>query len=424
MTADEVREVLEEELGGPFTETTWNRLYNNDVEYFLKHESPEEWQILKGQAEDLFKYEKKLKEELASGASTEPGTRKRRQGQRRSRQNQEAEEVHWFPELSREEMLRAEVYGEYLAKVAAADYYVARFRKRVLGERTATLTPDQAHSLIRLPAAQALPTNFFRGMRIPIGDHDAAFLEHESGWDEEESVGEHAIIRVRWFENPEGIEWRVRSAVTEGEDLAWLEFRNEEGKDDFMAVRQDSVLGELQRLASRLTERFPWPEDQATWFILTGEPPRVPPVEVRYTSRPAQVHLEPSGDPERFAYGEVTISAAPWVSEKIVAEAYYNLQSRILPGDENRPLEWRRLELLRFVLERENPIELTRARRRRIGKELVEAWDKEKAHWAYGKYDQPTSAFWDAFNDAESQVMYPSWTHPRKVSHMGEDGSS
>lgn len=102
-------------------------------------------------------------------------------------------------------------------------------------------------------------------MLIPVGDHDAAFLDHELGLDEEEeSVGEYAIIRLRWSENPEGIEWRVRSAVTEGEDLAWLEFRNEEGEDDYMAVRQDSVLGELQQLASSLTERFPWGEAQAT----------------------------------------------------------------------------------------------------------------------------------------------------------------
>ena len=70
------------------------------------------------------------------------------------------------------------------------------------------------------------------------------------------------------------------------------------------------------------------------------------------------MHLEPLGDTERFAYGEVTISAAPWVSENIVAEAYYNLQSRILPGEQNRALEWRRLELLRFVIQRENPVEL------------------------------------------------------------------
>ena len=425
MTAEEVRQLLEKELGGPFTVTTWKRFYKNDVEYFLEHQSPEEWQSLKDVAEDLFEYENELQQELASGGGGERTPRKRRQRQRKSRKNQEAVEEHWFPELSDEEMLRVEVYGEYLAKVAAADLYVARYRKRVLGERTATLTPDQAHSLIRSPAAQVLPTSIFRGMRIPVGDHDAAFLDHEPGLDEaEESVGEYAIIRVWWTENPEGMEQRVQSAVTEGEDLTWLEFRNEEGEDAFMAVRQDSVLGELQRLASSLTERFPWPEAQATWFVLTGEPPLVPPVKVRYTSRPAQVYLEPSGDPERFEYGEVTISAAPWVSEKIVADAYFNLQQRILPGDENRPLGQRRLELLRFVIQSENPVELTQARRGRIGKELVESWDRKNPNWAYGQYKQPTSAFWDAFNDVEELVLHPSWTHPRKVSQSGEAESS
>jgi hypothetical protein len=424
MTAEEVRELLEKELGGHFTETTWKRLYKNDVKYYLGHQNRKEWQSLKFVAQDLFEYEKQLRQELASGGGGQPTPRKRRQRQRKSRQNQEVEEEHWFPELSSEEMLRAEVYGEYLAKVAAADYHVARYRKSVLGERTATLTPDQANSLIRSPAAQAFPTNFFRRMRIPAGNHNAAFLEHESDLDERESVGDYGIIRVRWSENPEGIERKVLSAVTEGEDLTWLDFKNEKGEDDFMAVRQDSVLGELQRLASRLTEQFPWREAQATWFILTGEPPLVPPVKARYTLRPVRVHSEPSDDTERFEYGEVTISAAPWVSEQIVAEAFFNLQQRILPSKQNRPLEQPRLELLRFILKRENPIELTRARKRRIGKELVEAWDKKKPNWSYGQYAQPTSAFWEAFNDAESQVMYPSWTHPRKFRQTGADEST
>jgi hypothetical protein len=250
-------------------------------------------------------------------------------------------------------------------------------------------------------------------------------FEHEPGLDEEEeSVGEYAIIRLRWSENPEGIEWRVRSAVTEGEDLAWLDFKNEEGEDDFMAVRQDSVLGELQQLASSLIERFPWGETQTTWFILTGEPPLVPPVKVRYTSRPVHVHLKSSDNTERFTYGEVTISAAPWVSEDIVADAYFNLQRRILPGEQNRPLERRRIELLRFVLQRENPLELTKTRRGQIGKELVKEWDRKNPNWAYGNKALPTSTFWDAFNDIEELVLQPSWTHPRKVSQSGEAESS
>ena len=90
--------------------------------------------------------------------------------------------------------------------------------------------------------------------------------------DEGDSAVDDASIRVRWTENPEGIEQRVPLAASEGKDLIWLDFRNERGEDDYMAVRQDSALGELQRLASRLAEQFPWREVQATWFILTGEP--------------------------------------------------------------------------------------------------------------------------------------------------------
>ena len=176
-----------------------------------------------------------------------------------------------------------------------------------------------------------------------------------------------------------------------------------------------TLLGELQQLASRLAEQFPWREAQATAFILSGAPPLVPPVTVRYTRRSVRVHLEPSDDTERFTYGEVIISAAPWVSEKLVAEAYYNIQSRILRSGQNRPLERRRLELLRFVIQRENPVRLTRATRRRIGKELVEAWDRKFPNWAYGNNPQPTSAYWEAYNDAERQLLHPSWAHPRKV---------
>jgi len=420
MTANEVREVLETELGGPFTETTWKRFYKDDVEYFLEHQSPEAWQSLKEVAEDLFAYEKELIKELASGVVTERGARRRRLGQRKSGKKGAAEE-HWFPDLSPETKLRAEVYGEYLAKVAAADYFVARYREEVFSERTTTLTSEQAHSLVRSSAAQALPLSFFHEMRIPVGDHHVEVLHYEPDVIEDDSVRDYATIRVRWSENRDGIEKRMVSDAIRDKDLAWLEFRNEEGEDDYMAVRQDSVLGELQRLATSLTERFPWREAQATWFILTGDPPLVSPAKAAYTLRPAEVHLGRFGDTRTFEHAEVSISAVPWVPEKIVAEAFFNLQSRILPGEQNRQLGRRGLEVLRFVIQKENPIELTQARRRRIGKELVEAWNRKYPHWSYDKYKQPTSVFWDAYNDAEESVLQPSWTHPRKVSEVRID---
>jgi hypothetical protein len=197
MGAGEVRTELEEELGGPFAEATWQRLYDDEVKPFLDNQQSVTWQDVKHRAEDLFEYEKELRQELASDDSTEAIAKRRRLGQRKPRQDQETAEEHWFPQLSRETELRAEVYGEYLAKVAADDLYVARYRKRVFGEPTATLTPSQAYSLIRSAAAQTLPPGFFRRMRIPVGDHNAELLDYEFDVGEGESVKDYATIHVR-----------------------------------------------------------------------------------------------------------------------------------------------------------------------------------------------------------------------------------
>jgi hypothetical protein len=228
---------------------------------------------------------------------------------------------------------------------------------------------------------------------------------------------------VRWTENQEGILKRVRSSMGASAYHSWLEFRNEYGEDDSILVQRSSVLGELQRVANRLAEQFPWREDQAAWFTLTGAPPLVSPIKIWYKWHPARVH-HPSGDTTRFTYGEVTISVVPWVPETSVSEAYFNLQRRILQVQQNQRLERPGLELLRFVLQQEDPLSLDRARRRKVGKKLVEPWDRKYPHWAYGEDTRPTDAFWEAYRDAERQVMHPVWTHPRKLRQPDADEST
>jgi hypothetical protein len=100
MTADEVRAELEEELGGSFAEATWKRLYNDEVKWFLEDQRSETWRDVKERAEDLFEYEKELRQELASDASMEARSKLRRLGQRKNRQDQETAEEHWFPQLT------------------------------------------------------------------------------------------------------------------------------------------------------------------------------------------------------------------------------------------------------------------------------------------------------------------------------------
>jgi hypothetical protein len=100
MTADEVRERLEKELGGTFAEATWKRLSRDNVREYLERQNRTEWESLKEVASDLFEYEKELKQELASGGGSERTPRKRRQRQRKAPKNQEAVEEHWSPSLA------------------------------------------------------------------------------------------------------------------------------------------------------------------------------------------------------------------------------------------------------------------------------------------------------------------------------------
>jgi hypothetical protein len=311
-------------------------------------------------------------------------------------------------------LLRAEVYEEYLAKVAGADYYVTRYRKKVLGESLTTVTRRQAYRLIRSSAAQALPPSFFRRMQIPVRGHDSELLAYESDVQDAGVTRDCATVRVTWAENVQGVDMRVMSESNESKYPTLLTFQNEQGHAESIYVWRGSVLGELQRLVSSLIKQFPWSEAQATWFVLTGEPPAVPPVKIRYTLRPVKVQFQPYGDTRRVEYGMVTISAAPWVSEKIVSEAYYNVQERILRNQHNRQLKSHTLELLRFVLSREDPTTLTRARRKQRGKELVEAWNRKYPHWGYQK---STSDFWRDYSRAERLVTLPKWASPRTLRH-------
>lgn len=51
MTDDEVRAELEEQLGGPFAEATWKRLYDDEVKPFLDNQQSVTWQDVKHRAD-------------------------------------------------------------------------------------------------------------------------------------------------------------------------------------------------------------------------------------------------------------------------------------------------------------------------------------------------------------------------------------
>lgn len=101
-------------------------------------------------------------------------------------------------------------------------------------------------------------------------------------------------------------------------------------------------MGQLRKLASKLAERYPWETADAAWFVLTGEPPWVPPLTA--TS---------SGPDLAKNHGTITIRAAHWVSEEAVSDLYLKMKSRMHP---THTTSQRRLTLFRFVTERSSGV--------------------------------------------------------------------
>jgi hypothetical protein len=96
-----------------------------------------------------------------------------------------------------------------------------------------------------------------------------------------------------------------------------------------------SPLSQLHAVSTRLAGRYGWRDYQATWFVLTGRPPLVWPLDVEdfyVNERPVAIR----------------VVAAPWVPARAVMEAYRRTQKTMgTPGQ--RPLSARRQALLDFI---------------------------------------------------------------------------
>jgi hypothetical protein len=102
------------------------------------------------------------------------------------------------------------------------------------------------------------------------------------------------------------------------------------------------VLRKLYTLAVELSRRYPWEVPAAAWFVLTGEPPWVPPVTAQVRELDYALNQ-----------GTITITAAKWVPAEVVGRFYSELKA----GLESTPTPSdRRLALFRFVVEQSSGI--------------------------------------------------------------------
>lgn len=239
---------------------------------------------------------------------------------------------------------RVAAFSEYLTKILATDEGVIGFRKRALESPTATLAPEQAERFVRSPAAAVFPFTFFEERSVSLTDHEATTESYEKTV--ENGDGFHrTTVRIE----PAGIRETVRSLdLSQGalETLYWSGSDNQEFALH-INVWSGSVLGELQRLGKRLSDKHPWQPDQAVNFVLTGAPQLASTLKAkirRSFNKGVKAH--------KYNSATIVIEAGYWVPAEEVTRAYRKLQREAREGGKNRRPADRNIAIFRYVVDR------------------------------------------------------------------------
>jgi hypothetical protein len=261
------------------------------------------------------------------------------QGREPARPRKKAMKIEPF--LEPEEVARAEVLSRYLAKLAAKDRVVERFRNGALGG--GTLAPRDAEAFLAQPAPYLLGFREFEARGIPVRGHHAAVTRTRTNaktdaWIEKirlSLTGKGAVAKFRFT---------VARSSTDGRRLD-LPFHLD-NRIEQLPVLDGSVFAELRRVALYLEDRFPWNYRDALWFILTDKTPWVQPVQPTYRRRK-------SAD---FEHLELSFTVAPWVSAATLSRIV-RAHQHALTGGNNRAIEIKTLAFFSFVMERRELIE-------------------------------------------------------------------
>jgi hypothetical protein len=301
--------------------------------------------------------------------------------------------------LGESELARQGALEEYFAMCAACDRDVYPFRNKVLGGHL--LSKDQAWDLLKSPAAALVETRFFESWGIPIVGHTAEVKGYLS--EEWTPLGTRYVATLTV--DPPGITREVSmSPLPAGlhqQERRFLVLQFPDGKSGVAnhEVWSVSLLGELREVGEKLHKRYRWHPAEAVWFVLTGETPTVPALTVtRYF--PSSMYHHPDRDVL------ITIEASPWISSRSVARAFRRAQIKTLGSSAGSSPGEKNLKLLRFVIERTDPLGILEAGSRLPkdtmhrtedelitnlqyvkvpeGKELVKEWNEMYPEWSYG----------------------------------------
>jgi len=231
------------------------------------------------------------------------------------------------------EHVRSRAFAEYLAKTAEAAHVVQNFRRRILGVEK--LGEEQAWELVSSQALGYISPTWFLIHDIPIlGDQVRIISEKRRVW-HDTTMEADLVVEV---ELPDGRRETEEIPITANEqpETLVLPYRKGLPKRTFRVWRS-SVLGILSNLSKTFAGHYPWREEDAAWFVLTGEVPGTSPLTWKT-------------EWQEYSYQQaITLTVEPWVSVETVADLYSKLR-RPLMGRNTRRLSVRNLAVFRFVI--------------------------------------------------------------------------
>lgn len=379
MNEEELRAKLSRALRKEFLDATWERFWRDCyVEEYLGRLNMEKgekkkktWEELTDLAESPLTYQNALVREVLD--RNEVGLEKPERLRRGNHERGVGESS-----LTQYESEYTEILAEVFAKHTADYPEVKDFRGLFLGGEH--LTPEQAQAFLDSPANATLEISWFK-------EHGVAFVGHEAKIMSSEQMhgpsGAYELLQLSV--SPPGVLCEVRrgSNLEEYRDVytsmrhgAARAFRNRDTSYYRAGSPLDTLRFVILRVITRSDVRLS--PSQATWLVLTGEPPELFTLECR------------SGN------ATITLRAVPWLSSKSVERAFRAEQTKLLSKGRRRPLE-KNSELLRFVTAR-----IDFMGRRPEGRLLVAEWNRMHPQWAY---INNTRQFWRDYNLALGNAL-------------------
>jgi hypothetical protein len=296
---------------------------------------------------------------------------------------------HLFTEY---ELERSRVLSGYLIRAAASIPRIRRLFERLNipaldGDAQAAL----ARQLIGSPATRWLSFDDFERAGVRIAEHRAEVLDEcvkggrefrvlelHPGGTRIEATGPWEVVKVGQASIRLPAYQPASSAPKPTPEIHTLRARPP-GQAEAMVVPvwTGSVLDSIRVDALWLHDRFGWPEDETVWFLLTGEPPIVWPIdeEIRGSS--------PFGP--RTTVVQLTVQ--PWVTAESLARYYRRVQRTLGVIGSTKPVATRTLRMFEFASAERlvNP--------RATWAKLLSQWNRENPTETYGSPQRMHAAY-------------------------------